>query len=243
MEKKTNLNQVKEIANSLLMCDYGLTRFSPAIIDHPFTNSGIVTISNNKNELEMLDITSDKNALRTWQNMIAKNINKSSDFCQIYNLINKPYRLLFVKLVAEYLSIEDLSIYLADAWISSESPNQDPNVSKQEVVYLFKKADPNYLMTKHEINRYNKLENEVLIYRGVTTYNQQNIQALSWTLDCERAEWFAQRYGENGKVYQAKINKKHILSYINRRNEREVVVDPKYLKNIILLNESELENE
>lgn len=66
-------------------------------------------------------------------------------------------------------------------------------------------------------------------YRGVTSCTAKNIRALSWTLDYETADWFAHRFGETGKVYEARINKEHIYVLFNSRGEWEVIVDPKYL--------------
>ena len=93
------------------------------------------------------------------------------------------------------------------------------------------------------LSKYNKLGNEIIIYRGVTPFNEQNVKALSWTLDYDKANWFAQRYGQDGSVYQAKINKNDIFAYFNGRKEQEIIVNPKHLKNITVVNESELENE
>ena len=36
-----------------------------------------------------------------------------------------------------------------------------------------------------------------------------------------------------GTVYEAQISKEHILAFFNGRNESEVVVDPKYLEQIM----------
>lgn len=58
------------------------------------------------------------------------------------------------------------------------------------------------------------------------------MRALSWTLDENVAQWFAQRYGEQGTVYQAQIHKDHIYAIFTGRNESEVIVDPKHLINI-----------
>ena len=62
--------------------------------------------------------------------------------------------------------------------------------------------------------------------------NAKNIKALSWTLDKDTAEWFAHRFGENGMVYEAQIQKKYIYAFFNSRNESEVIVDPKHLVKI-----------
>lgn len=65
----------------------------------------------------------------------------------------------------------------------------------------------------------------------MTSYNADNVKALSWSLDYEKAAWFAHRFGEEGKVYEAQIAKEHIFAYFNSRNEQEVIVDPKHLIN------------
>jgi hypothetical protein len=48
---------------------------------------------------------------------------------------------------------------------------------------------------------------------------------MSWTLDIERARWFAKRYGDNGKVWKAVIPKERVLACFYDRGEEELVVD------------------
>ena len=48
----------------------------------------------------------------------------------------------------------------------------------------------------------------------------------------ETADWFARRFDEDGTVYKAQIDKEHIFALFNGRDESEVVLDPKYLKDI-----------
>ena len=71
---------------------------------------------------------------------------------------------------------------------------------------MFNRADKQALMTEEDYKRWQALEKSITIYRGVTPHNEKNVCALSWTLDAEKAEWFAMRFGENGKVYQAEID-------------------------------------
>ena len=56
MREQTNLNGVKAVAKSLLMIDLHLTDYSPVIVQHPFTSSGIVAAPT-EHGLAMLDIT------------------------------------------------------------------------------------------------------------------------------------------------------------------------------------------
>lgn len=48
-------------------------------------------------------------------------------------------------------------------------------------------------------------------------------------MDYDKAEWFFKRFGEAGTVYEAQIEKAHILAYFNRKNESEIIVYPEYL--------------
>ena len=70
------------------------------------------------------------------------------------------------------------------------------------------------------------------MYRGVTSHNADNLKALSWTLDRNKAAWFAHRFGEDGTVYEAQIPKQHIWALLNSRGESEVIVDPRELQDI-----------
>ena len=97
---------------------------------------------------------------------------------------------------------------------------------------MFKSTDPRLLMDEDDYQRFVGLDEVVTVYRGVTSMNAKNIKALSWTLDRDTAEWFAHRFGENGTVYEAQIQKKYIYALFTGRNESEVIVDPKHLMKI-----------
>ena len=147
-------------------------------------------------------------------------------------MITKPYALVFLDHISEYLSDNDYASILSSAWLMSESPNLDPNFSKKRLLALFKRAAPCMLMDEEEYAKFRNLGDTVTIYRGVTSYNAKNVKALSWTLDEKVAESFAYRYGEEGIVYEAQISKEHIYAYFDGRSEAEVIVDPKHLNNI-----------
>lgn len=231
MLHETNLNQVKTVAGALLLTDINETEFSPAIVQHPFTSSGITAVQRNGG-LITLDIVQSKDDLRIWRAFMSERIRNAENAFEVYNMINKPYALTFLKFASPYLSKADFSELLADAWIRSENPNNDPNLSKSKLISMFKDADPAVLMDESEYKELKALDNPVTVYRGVTFHNAKNVRALSWTLDYGVAEWFSKRFDEDGTVYEAQINKEHILALFNGRNESEVIVDPKYLMDI-----------
>ena len=231
MQKQTNLKEVKSVAVALLMTDIHENTFSPVVVQHPFTSSGFVGLKRD-GSFQILDITRDPENLRLWQKQVREQIEEADSAFRIYMMVNKPYGLTFLKYTAPHLSQEDLSHILSSAWIMSENPNADSNLSKRQLVSLFRSADPSVLMDEEERQALAGLDSPVTVYRGVTSYNAKNIRALSWTLNYETAEWFATRFGENGTVYEAQVDKGHILALFNGRNEAEVIVDPKYLTNI-----------
>lgn len=231
MRNETDLNRVKWVAKQLVMIEPDLTEFSPVVVQHPFTSSGMVAIPSDEG-IKHVDITKSPEELVSWQNYMKAQIDEAKSAYHIYMMTNKPYSMTFLKFAKPHLSQKDFSEILADAWIRSENPNLDKNFKQKELLQMFKDAAPHILMDKDEQKQLVELDDTVTVYRGVTTYNAKNIKALSWTLEQKTAEWFANRFGEDGTVYEAQIPKQHIYALLNGRGESEVIVDPKYLTDI-----------
>lgn len=231
MRDITDLDRVKFVAKQLVMIEPHLTEFSPVVIQHPFTSTGIVTLAS-AGKLNIIDITKGEKELHEWQNLLKKQIDEAKDLHNIYFMVNKPYTMAFLKFAKPHLSLSDYSELLADAWVRSENPNLDKNFTQKEMLKMFRDADPKILMDGEELKKLSELDDTVTVYRGVTSYNAKNVKALSWTLDQKTAEWFAHRFGEDGTVYEAQITKQHIYALFNGRGESEVIVDPKHLMDI-----------
>ena len=180
----------------------------------------------------MVDLVDDPDNCARWRSQVGEQIDHAENVREIFALLNPPYYLTFLKFAAPALSGKDLGRLLSTAWTQEECPNQDCNVSKQELVAMFRSAPPESLMDEEERTAHQALEDTVTVYRGVTPYNAKNIRALSWTLDWKTADWFAHRFGEDGTVYEAQIRKEHILALFTGRNESEVIVDPRHLEQI-----------
>jgi hypothetical protein len=226
---QTNMQEVKCVAKWLLFTDVHTTEYSPMIVHHPFASSGFMILPDTN---EILDITASMESREKWRDYLGKKIDEAKSAYEIFLMLNKTYALTFIKYAKDGLSAAEFSEILADAWIKAEAPNMDVNVSKTELVGLFSQADKQSLMTESEQKRFADLTETVTVYRGVTSYNAKNVRALSWTLDRSKAEWFAHRFGEDGKVYQAQINKADILAIFTSRNESEVVLNPRKLQQL-----------
>lgn len=231
MKESTDLRGLKSMAISLLYTDIHKTDFSPLVVTHPFTNSGIVSVLKD-GERKLLDITQSEEDEQLWRSGLAKEIREAQTPVQIFTMINKPYLLTFMKFAEPYLSRKDFSGMFGEAWITSEAPHQDVNVSKEESVTFFKQCDAEVLMEEDERELLADLSDPLTIYRGVTSHNADTVEALSWSLSRNTADWFAHRFGEEGRVFEAKIDKENVLALFSVRGEQEVIVDPKHLYDI-----------
>jgi hypothetical protein len=81
---------------------------------------------------------------------------------------------------------------------------------------------------------YLKLKNKktITIYRGEGSKSTSYEDAFSWTLDEDIAEFFADRFDDEGKVYKAEIEFENIVDFLESRGEREVLVEVQHLKKI-----------
>lgn len=229
MRRKTDISKVKALAKTFLMLDIEQSALSPLVVHHPFTDSGVIASLSRDGILTPVNLLEDETALQAWRQRMGEQIDDAKSAFYIHMMVTKPYRMTFLKYAKPFLSKQDFSKILGDAWICSEYPSYDPDVSQQEQLALFRAADPAALMDEDEYERFCSLEDPVTVYRGVTSYNADHIKALSWTLNYDTAAWFAHRFDEAGTVYEAQIAKEHILAYLNGRNEQEVVVDPLHL--------------
>ena len=148
---------MKQLARVFLMMDPEPTSFSPVIIKHPFTDSGIVTVRSG-NEYRAADITADEAVRSQWREQMASLIENAETPRHIYMMLTKSYRFAFLKYAMPYFSQKDFSEYLANAWVMCESPNNDPNFTQKQMLGLFKKADPQVLMDEDEYKQFQALE-------------------------------------------------------------------------------------
>jgi len=148
---------------------------------------------------------------------------------QVFFVINQPYQLAVLYFIGNQLDTETYSGLLAMCWTSTEFPHQ---AGVARLVEMFKKADKHYLIEEDDYRVFSKLPLNVTVYRGVRTDKKHTIRGLSWSLDYSTARWFANRFGGDPEVYSAKINIKNVFAYFGGRNEAELVVNPRCLKEI-----------
>ncbi len=225
----TILDTVKDIAITLLNTKPHKDKDLPFFVHHPFITNNPVFIKEN-GEIKQFDIFKDKNAMSNYLKSFADKIKNQKEFMDILLIVNKPYRLLFYNICSSLLDKKDFANGLRFAWVSSENPNKDINTKVEDLIKLFKMADKNILMNESDFKVYNDLPDEVEIYRG--SHHEKDFNAISWTTNYGTAEWFAKRFYKDGYVFKAKISKKNIFAFFNDRNEFEVIIDYKKIKDL-----------
>jgi hypothetical protein len=109
---------------------------------------------------------------------------------------------------------------LSGIWIDSENIWQHLD----EWVNLFiSRGNSYYFMDENERKAFEELPDEITIYRGHQTKNKNG---LSWTLNEEKAHWFAKRFKASGKVERKTIRKTDVIAYLLGRNEQEIIYIP-----------------
>lgn len=238
MLQETNLSACKERAKILLRFDINVVSNEVfPIISHVFFSNPFIIQRDEAGNTQLLNILESRKNYNIAIKQMEEAIDKVDNYYNFTILVTPPYKLAFLKHTKEYLDKEDFSTFLINAWTEDEHANSNVNVSKRELVGYFKKAIKENIMEKEELDIYSRLDEVVTVYRGVTSYNKNNIKTLSWTLDKEKAKWFAHRFDEEGKVYVAKINKEDILAYCDRRNEKEIILDYTKLYDIEVVDE------
>lgn len=218
-----NLEEIKISAKMLLHLKPVANKEFPFIVYHPFISQNPAPYRNENNVLDFVDIFNDNVKYIELIKQIEIQIDKSNSFESILLMLGQPYQLLFLNLNKNYLSDETFNNCLKDVWILTEFPNADKNVSVEQALELFKKADKKILMTASEQLKLKSLSDEVKIYRGI--HNRGNERALSWTDDYDKAVWFAKRFDNTGYVLEATIKKDDIIAFFDGRNESELIVD------------------
>lgn len=231
MKKATDIESIRELAIALLYMDVQKTEI-PFITKHPYSDSPYITIPG-ENKPKIYNIADNPKNLDIWRRHVRNSLERMTTAREFVNFITKSYRIAFFKRIRPYLSSEDLGSLLRIVWTSVEFPNHDPNISKAAFVNLFRQAGIQNICNAEECRFIEAVSDQkgLVVYRGTATDVKDDVFGLSWTSDIEIARWFAERFGQDGSIYKARIGSSGILAFFSG-SESEVVVDPKMLVNV-----------
>ncbi len=225
--KMKNTKQIMElIRNYIDEIPFEVGEFG--IASHPLFSS-YVTMDTSTNPPRLMQITKDniKELKEQRYKYFEKILKKDKTFSRLFILIHKPFRIPIFVLLIDFLSEEEYNKNLIQLWTETEFPHQN---GIELLINLFDKSKHKYLMNKNEKKVFKEMPNKITIYRGI--FGEGKIKALSWTLDKEKAKWFATRFKEKGRIFKSIIEKKYIYAYKDNRGEKEVIINPNYFLSI-----------
>jgi len=168
---------------------------------------------------------------------------KKKDWNRWIWLHERPFRLDAFLFICSDLPANTYWQLLRDIWIDVEGPSVNQDIWLE----LFNRPYPKRrkMMTGKERRALYDAgkSGELNIYRGYVTgiddddsFNNDyedsidRESGISWTLDYNKAEWFAQRFLVKGRgvglVAEAICKPKDVIAYFESRGEKEIVVDP-----------------
>lgn len=159
------------------------------------------------------------NAQLSHKKLAVERAKDSENWSQFVFLHERPYRLDAFDEIHVIMPPADYWELLSSVWIDSE------NIWQQQSSWLLfltnRIGSSSRFMSKEERAYLKSLPDEFPIYRGCSYFNEEGI---SWTLNPEKAEWFAKRFAKpGGKVIKKVVKRKDCFAYLSRRNEDEIV--------------------
>ena len=79
MRKETNLTRVKMIAHVLLDMPIAQTSFSPTIVSHPFTSTGVTAVPIENGSFSVVDLLDNAEDRVKWREMMDEQIMESPE--------------------------------------------------------------------------------------------------------------------------------------------------------------------
>ena len=134
-------------------------------------------------------------------------------------LHERAWRLHAFTEIHHHLSDNHYWELLSSIWIDSENMCQNYMIWKQAL--NSPRSGRRFFMDKEDRELFDELPGDLIIYRGCEFDPEKG---LSWTLNPEKALWFAERFHRRGKVHARKIRKEHVFAYLTYRGEQEIVV-------------------
>jgi hypothetical protein len=127
-----------------------------------------------------------------------------------------------------------LSLFLAH-WDYCDAPWPWRSYLAERLRYTLRHVSLAEYLSEEAREWFDSLPAEIEIYRGCQRYRERG---LSWTVDIKVAEGFARGKRCRNSVptlVSALINKRHVFGVFIDRNESEIVVDPRRLRRLRLL--------
>jgi len=140
-------------------------------------------------------------------------------------MIERPYRIpeFIAWCLDERNKLSKKKYWEIIRWLWTDTENVYEHFNEWLALLLdFDTKEVRKMMDKEDKKTFDSLPDEFTVYRG------GEHEHMSWTLSKEKAEWFRDRYEglRECKLFEKRIKKDEVLSYINARNEEEIILRP-----------------
>jgi hypothetical protein len=162
----------------------------------------------------------------------------NNDFEKAFLFIDKSIRFdSYVELFDLIPEEKKYDIFL-DLYTSAEYGFGDFRIDAIKQIFEYRKFSKKKKSIRKRLKRVANQEGYIEIFRGVGKLSTPAREGLSWTINLEKAYFFAYRFQDpHGKVYKAKVHVSKVLEFITERNESEILVLPENIINIEELKE------
>lgn len=203
------LNKKEPLDNELEEC---LNRGAAVSIRHPLLYS--TCYSECSNALLNAQLRFRKEAVEKAQ--------QEKDFGAYIWLHERPYRMHAFNMCKEWMTDDEYWPALCEIWTDSENIWQ--NKDEWAKLLSSKRTNKHLFMDEDERDYFNALPDKVVIYRGC---EEHNMDGMSWTLDREVAQMFANKYrSKTGIVRRRMVSKNKLFAYVDLRQEQELILLP-----------------
>jgi hypothetical protein len=145
---------------------------------------------------------------------------KNKNYSSYVFIHERPYRFNAFKKIQNLLTDEEYWDLLNNIWTDSENIWQ--NIKEWKILLSNRPKTKHLFMSADDKKAFNKLPDTITVYRGYVP--RKNKSGLSYTIDKQRAEWFAKRFHKNGKVIEKVVKKSEVFGYTNARGEQEIII-------------------
>ncbi|MDB4778227.1 hypothetical protein OAG68_02100 [bacterium] len=160
-----------------------------------------------------------------------ENAEKETDWFKYIFTHEKPFQLSAFMDVAERM--DDRTYWELASSVYTQSENLHQNQAAIRQVLTSDRPERTAMMTTEEQQFLDGLPSQVEIFRG---FAFDNSRGWSWTISRDKAEWFANRYAKElggiTRVASGSIAKCDVIAYLDGRDEKEIVCDPKSIDSI-----------
>lgn len=161
---------------------------------------------------------------------------KADAACDYHSYIwlhEAPYRVKALQRIVSRLCSSDFWDMVSAVWQDSENVWQHRTTWRH--LWMSETPGREMAMDEQEREQFAALPAMLTIYRGVKL--RSAMRGLSWTLDRERAEYFANRLvmkRQHPMVLTCEVPKAETIAYLNGRREAEIVVHPKVVNRLAI---------